>query len=256
MKKLFNVASFIIVVVVLSSCSKEETTPSASLTPVKNAMTGSELAFIEALQRSIKSPNNQIDMRSSDVSNSANPYDYVGENNVNAMKYAIDIEKQRPHGENPDYERFSSNVHAYFDANPVAVNPELELSNEFQYALQTILKSTFLQGDRIETIADIKIIEKAIISTNMISEAQKAVQLNISASLRHMKDFAESYNIYLGDEVVALGLPTWEELYADCLNDALMNWEEHPVATTLAWADLPSTIASCAADATWVIATR
>ncbi len=257
MKKLFLVLLVFIMAIGIFSCSKEEQiAPTTTISPVKKSMTETEFAFLENLQRSIASTNNHQQWRSDETANESNPFDYLGARNVDAMKFAIAIEKQRPAGTNPDFSRFSSNVQAYLTTNPVIGNVQVEFSSEFQVALQNLLKLAFCQSNPSEAKVDIKIIEEAILNSGVITEAQKTIHLIFAASLRHMKGFVASEDIYIGDSPIPNALPTWEQLYANCLNEALYSWEEAPVATALAWADLPYTMAACAADATWIIATR
>lgn len=224
MKKLFFTLLILILTIGFTSCSKEEqSTPSIKIVSVKKSVTETELAFLENLQRSIASTNNRQHWRSDETANDNNPFDYLGARNVDAMKFAIAIEKQRPSGTSADFSRFSSNVQAYLTANPITGNVQVENSSEFQSILQNLLKSAFCQSDPSEAKVDIKIIEEAILNSGIISEAQKTIHLIFAASLRHMKGFVASEDIYVGDNPIPNALPTWEQLYANCLNDALMS---------------------------------
>jgi hypothetical protein len=194
-------------------------------------------------------------IRSESTENADNYLDIIGFEVVQAIKAANEVERLDVNG-NSGYMEFQVAANTYFVSVQNTIAVPFSYDGLFQQELQALIKDAFKQNERDEAIVDLKVIETLIAQSNLLTTAQKSAHLIYASSLKYMKDFIYSDDLFNDGIAHTVGIPTWEDYYADCLDEALNSWEESPVATLLNHLDMPGTLLGCAGYATWQVVTR
>jgi|GEM_PF-4521650 len=237
-------------------CQKQEANPiqiqpNQTVDRISTQLTTEESEFLDMLKIQLENRSPLVDNRSVDPRNSNNPLDDLGEWLVNGLEYVNDFERNNING-STDQQQYLAKLTEYQVNHPSNFNSiSSTLSSEFQRQLHLLIKETVIDGEFVENIENLKVIEDAIANTDILDQSQKNAHFLTTTTLKFMGDFFENNDIYVNGTPVPSGYNrNWEDYYGECLQ-VLNGWEDHPIQTILAWDALPATLGICAAEAAW-----
>ncbi len=230
------------------ACKKNSV--NADLITEKQHYTESQINFLADLKHSIVNSNT----RDADPSNANNPYDYMG---IYYTEMLETVQAQEAISPSLTREQFKSKFVSYQNDHPFNVFDSGLIDENFEIELMELIHQIGTQYGSLSTINQLKIIENAIVSSNLFDDGSKLALLSLSASSKYAHATSQiMINMMTGiiEEPVdpaGLNADCVEREYAQNLQSALGDWVDHPFSTLSNWFSVPTVVATSLADAVW-----